>query len=82
MELQLSVKIDSKGRLCIPAEIREEIGDTAILKKTPEGYLLIPGIREDFLEEFKKLITSEPERKGKPKLATPEEMKSVWRTVK
>lgn len=82
MEWQLTVKIDSKGRLCIPAEIREEIGDTAILKKTPEGYLLIPGKREDFLEEFKKLITSEPKRKGKPKLATPEDMKSVWRTVK
>jgi AbrB family looped-hinge helix DNA binding protein len=82
MEWQLTVKIDSKGRLCIPAEIREEIGDTAILRKTPEGYLLIPGKGEDFLEEFKKLITSEPKRKGKPKLATPEDMKSVWRTVK
>ena len=82
MEEQVNLKIDSKGRMCIPAEIREKIGDTATIKKTPEGYLLIPGKREDFLEEFKKLITSEPKRKGKPKLATPEEMKSVWRTVK
>ena len=79
---QFTLKIDSKGRICIPAEIREEIGDTATLKKTPEGYLIIPGKREDFLEEFKKLITSEPKRKGKPKLASPEEMKSIWRTVK
>ena len=82
MEEQVNLKIDSKGRMCIPAEIREEIGDTATLKKTPQGFLIIPGKREDFLEEFKKLITSEPNRKGKPKLATPEEMKSVWRTVK
>ena len=37
---------------------------------------------ENFLEEFKKLITSEPKRKGKPKLASPEEMKSIWRTAK
>ena len=51
-------------------------------KKTPQGFLLIPGKREDFLKEFKKLITSEPKRKGKPKLATPEEIKSVWRIVK
>ena len=79
---QVNLKIDSKGRMCIPAEIREEIGETATIKRTPQGFLLIPGKREDFLEEFKKLITSEPKRKGKPKLATPEEMKSVWRTVK
>jgi bifunctional DNA-binding transcriptional regulator/antitoxin component of YhaV-PrlF toxin-antitoxin module len=83
MEEQVNLKIDSKGRMCIPAEIREVLGDTATIKKTPEGnYLIIPGKREDFLEEFKKLITSEPKLKGKPKLATPEEMKSVWRTVK
>jgi bifunctional DNA-binding transcriptional regulator/antitoxin component of YhaV-PrlF toxin-antitoxin module len=79
---QVNLKIDSKGRICIPAEIREEIGNTATIKRTPQGFLLIPGKSEDFLKEFKKLITSEPKRKGKPKLATPEEMKSVWRTVK
>lgn len=78
----VTIKVDSKGRICIPAEIREQIGDTATLRKTPQGYLLIPGEREDFLEEFKKLITSEPKRKGKPKLASPEEMKSVWRAAK
>ena len=82
MEVQVNLKIDSKGRMCIPAEIREQIGNTATLKKTPQGFLIIPGKREDFLEEFKKLITSEPKLKGKPRLATPEEMKSVWRTVK
>jgi AbrB family looped-hinge helix DNA binding protein len=79
---QLTVKVDSKGRICIPAEIREEFGDTITIKKTQEGYMIIPGKRQDFLEEFKKLINSEPKRKGKPKLATPEEMKSVWRTAK
>jgi DNA-binding transcriptional regulator/RsmH inhibitor MraZ len=82
METQVNLKIDSKGRICLPTEIREQIGNTATLKKTAQGFLIIPGKREDFLEEFKKLITSEPKLNGKPRLATPEEMKSVWRTVK
>jgi len=79
---QVNLKIDSKGRLCIPSQIREELGETAILKKTPEGYLIIPGKPADFLEEFRKVIFSEPKRKGKPILASPEEMKSIWRTPK
>ena len=58
------VKVDSKGRICIPAEIREEMGDTCTIKKTQRGYLLLPGKQKDFLEEFKKLITSEPRTTG------------------
>jgi bifunctional DNA-binding transcriptional regulator/antitoxin component of YhaV-PrlF toxin-antitoxin module len=76
------VKVDSKGRICIPAEIREKIGDVAVIKNTPQGILITPGKQEDFVEAFNRMITSEPKRKGKPKLVTPEEMKSVWRTVK
>jgi DNA-binding transcriptional regulator/RsmH inhibitor MraZ len=82
MEEHFTLKIDSKGRLCIPTQIRDEIGDTATIKKTSRGYLIVPGKQTDFQEEFKKLITSEPKRKGKPKLATPEEMKSLWRSTK
>jgi len=78
----IMVKVDSKGRICIPAEIRSKIGEIAIIKNTPQGILISPGKQEDFIEAFNKLITSEPKRKGKPKLATPQEMKSVWRTAK
>ncbi|HLC00316.1 MAG TPA: hypothetical protein VJL33_03270 [Candidatus Bathyarchaeia archaeon] len=77
---EVQLKIDSKGRLCIPAEIREQIGEVATLKKTPEGYLIVPGKKTDFLEEFRKVITSKPRRRGKPKLLSPEEMKAIWRT--
>jgi DNA-binding transcriptional regulator/RsmH inhibitor MraZ len=82
MEDQVALKVDSKGRMCIPAEFREEIGEVAIIKKTAQGLLIVPGKQEDFIEFFNNMITSEPRRKGKPKLASPEEMKSVWRTVK
>lgn len=77
---EVALKVDSKGRFCIPAEIREEIGDVAVLKKTSEGYLIIPGKQTDFQEEFRKIIHTEPKRRGKPKLVSPEEMKAIWRT--
>jgi bifunctional DNA-binding transcriptional regulator/antitoxin component of YhaV-PrlF toxin-antitoxin module len=82
IEQVVTVKVDSKGRICIPAEMRDKIGKIAVIKNTPQGILITPGKREDFIKAFNKLITSEPKRKGKPKLATPKEMKSVWRTVK
>jgi len=78
-KMEQIVKVDSKGRICIPAEIRAEIGDTALIKKTPRGYLLLPGKQKDFLEEFKKLITSEPHRTGKPECWPPEKMKAIWK---
>ena len=79
---ELQLKVDSKGRLCIPREIREQIGDTAILKRTPKGYLLLPGKRRDFQEEFRKIITSEPRRTGKPENWLPSKMKEIWGKTK
>jgi len=78
---QVHLKIDSKGRLCIPPEIREQIGDTATLKKTPEGFLIVPGKPANFLDEFRKIIASEPPRTGKPENWPPSKMKSIWSTV-
>jgi bifunctional DNA-binding transcriptional regulator/antitoxin component of YhaV-PrlF toxin-antitoxin module len=78
----ITLKIDSKGRLCIPAEIREEIGDTATLKKTSEGYLIIPGKQENFLKEFQKVIESKHKRTGEPENWSPEKMKSIWSQTK
>ena len=77
---EIQLKIDSKGRLCIPAYIREQIGDIALLKKTPEGFLIVPGHSQNFFEEFNKVITSEPPRTGKPENWSPSKMKAVWRT--
>jgi len=77
---EVHLKLDSKGRLCIPPQIREQIGNTVTLKKTTDGFIIIPGTEVNFLEEFQKVISSEPKRKGKPKLTSPKEMKSIWRT--
>jgi len=75
MEIQL--KIDSKGRLHLPPEIREKIGNTILLRETSEGYLIMPasGQPTSFLEEFRKLISSEPKRTGKPENWPPSKMK-------
>jgi bifunctional DNA-binding transcriptional regulator/antitoxin component of YhaV-PrlF toxin-antitoxin module len=76
---QINVKLDSKGRICIPAEIREEIGATAIIKRVPEGFLLVPGKKEDPVEELRKIIKSKHRRTGKPEHWTPEQMKAIWK---
>lgn len=75
---EVNLKVDSKGRICIPAEIREQIGDTATLKKTSDGYLLLPGKQKDATEELHKIITSKHRRTGKPENWSTEKMKSIW----
>jgi len=78
---EIHLKIDSKGRICIPPEIREQIGENVAIKKTPEGFLLIPGKPVHFLEQFRQIVSSEPNSKGKPKLTSPQKMKNIWRTT-
>ena len=73
---QVQLKIDSKGRLYIPPEIREQIGDTVILKKTSRGFLIVPGQSENFMDQFRRVITSEPHRTGKPENWPPSKMKA------
>lgn len=75
---QVNVKLDSKGRICIPAEIREEIGDTATIKRVAEGFLIVPGKKEDAIEKLRRIINSKHERTGKPENWSPEKMKSIW----
>ncbi|MDJ0269103.1 MAG: MraZ N-terminal domain containing protein [Aigarchaeota archaeon] len=78
MKEDLRLKIDPRGRLSIPSDIRDEVGDEVILRRTPEGFLLIPAKQHNFLEEFRRIISSEPQRTGKPENWDPKKMKSVW----
>ena len=75
--MDVRLRVDSKGRISIPLEFREEIGDTVVLRKTSEGIVIIPSKPLDFIEEFQKTITSEPPRAGKPENWPPSRMKAV-----
>ncbi len=75
---EVHLKIDSKGRLYIPVDIRDQIGDTVTLKKTSEGFLIVPSKPKNFMEEFRKVITSEPPRTGRPENWPPSKMKALW----
>jgi AbrB family looped-hinge helix DNA binding protein len=75
---QVNVKVDSKGRIYIPAKIRTEIGASVTIKRVPEGFLLIPSQKEDSTDKLRKIIHSKHERTGKPQQWSPEKMKSIW----
>ena len=78
--MSFRLKVDSKGRIRLPREVRDEIGDVVLLEKTKDGFILKPGEMVDFLDEFRRIITSPPPRTGKPVNWPPSRMKAVWRS--
>ena len=70
--------MDSKGRICLPSEFRDEIGDTVVVTRTSKGLFIQRTKKKDFLEDFKNKITSEPERTDEPENWPPERMKKIW----
>ncbi|MBW1932304.1 MAG: hypothetical protein JRI56_04640 [Deltaproteobacteria bacterium] len=76
--MEVRLKVDSKGRICLPPEFREEVGDAVVVRRTPKGLLIQRSMKVDFLEEFRKAITSEPKRTGEPENWPPERMKGIW----
>jgi len=72
------LKVDSKGRIHLPREVREEVGDVVILEKTDQGFVLKPGELADFLKEFKEVIASEPPRTGESENWPLSRMKTIW----
>jgi DNA-binding transcriptional regulator/RsmH inhibitor MraZ len=78
-------KIDSKGRVSLPREIHEMLGDMVELKAIGKQRVLLSGVRKGSIEKKRKkkdnfaaLLDTEPRRIGKPENPTPEEMKSIW----
>jgi len=79
--VRYKLKVDSKGRILLPREVREELGDVVILERAEGGFVLRRGSSRDFLEEFKRVMTAEPPRTGEPENWPPSRMKRVWVTT-
>ncbi|MCD6443911.1 AbrB/MazE/SpoVT family DNA-binding domain-containing protein [Candidatus Bathyarchaeota archaeon] len=78
--MRFRLKVDSKGHIRLPREVREEVGDIVILEKTENGFVLRPGELVDFLKEFREVIASVPLRTGEPENCPPSRMKTIWRS--
>jgi bifunctional DNA-binding transcriptional regulator/antitoxin component of YhaV-PrlF toxin-antitoxin module len=77
-DMEKTITLDSKGRVVIPPDLREGLGDHITIRKTEAGVLLVPGAKEDFLADFLRTLESEPRRTGKPANPSPERMKTIW----
>jgi len=72
-------KIDDRGRVTLPASMREEAGLTpgkdVKIEKTDKGILIKPLItKEDFLKELEGCITE----KNQAERLSPLELKKIW----
>ena len=74
------IKVDSMGRIRIPVEAREELGESVLLKKTPQGLLIVPVVEvSSFIESFVRAIQEPPPRTGEPENWPPNMMRGIWR---
>ncbi|MGI0086223.1 MAG: AbrB/MazE/SpoVT family DNA-binding domain-containing protein [Nitrososphaerales archaeon] len=78
-------KVDSKGRLSLPREIRELLGDIVELKPVGREKVLISKAKKSRIskgrygtDNLSRLFDTEPRRTGKPENPSPSEMKSIW----
>jgi bifunctional DNA-binding transcriptional regulator/antitoxin component of YhaV-PrlF toxin-antitoxin module len=80
-------KIDSKGRVSLPREIREILGKIVEIRPVGKRKVLLSPARKGTKtgasrairqENFLKLLDKEPKRTGKPENPSPEQMKAIW----
>jgi AbrB family looped-hinge helix DNA binding protein len=73
--------VDERGRVLIPEEIRESAGLTSgamvAVEKARDVVVIKPLRRRK--RGWRELCGLAPERTGKPKWPTPEEIKGIWR---
>jgi AbrB family looped-hinge helix DNA binding protein len=85
-----SVKIDAKGRILLPASLREELdfepGTRVSLQKTTKVILVMAATRNgkgcsreaQYFSRLKRILDTPPERTGKPSNPSIEHMKKIW----
>lgn len=74
-------KVDSKGRLSLPREMHEALGDVVELKQVGKEKVLLSKAKKGKIprtDNISKLLDAEPRRTGKPENPAPDEMKSIW----
>jgi AbrB family looped-hinge helix DNA binding protein len=74
----VQVKLDSKGRVSIPSELREVLGELVTLEKTKDGILVTPAKTRVSKRQFRNIILSPPKRSGTPENWSPGRMKRIW----
>ncbi|HZW57983.1 MAG TPA: AbrB/MazE/SpoVT family DNA-binding domain-containing protein [Nitrososphaerales archaeon] len=81
------VKVDSKGRVSLPREFREMVGDTVEITPVGREKVLLSRASKSSAKvrrkrsearDFSQLLDKEPRRTGKPENPSPGEMKSIW----
>ncbi len=80
-----SSKLDSKGRILLPPELRNELdlepGDSVSPKRTRGVLIVTPSKKADSVSRFRELIETPLSRLGRPQNWKPSKMKSVWKTA-
>lgn len=77
-------RVDSKGRVSLPREIHEILGDMVELKPVGTQSVLLQRAkssinkRKSEMANFAELLDKEPRRTGKPENPSADEMKSIW----
>ncbi|GBC74829.1 hypothetical protein HRbin06_00136 [archaeon HR06] len=57
--MRFRLRVDSKGRIHLPREVRDEVGDVIILERAEEGFIIKSGESVNFLDEFRKIMASD-----------------------
>lgn len=80
-------KVDSKGRITLPRQVQEMLGEVVEMKNVGKEKVLLSKAKRTQVESISrgrrteslaKLLDKEPRRTGKPENPSPDEMKSIW----
>ena len=77
---EMEAAVDERGRVLIPAELRQELGlekGTVVTLERRREEILMARAGEG-RRSWKQLKGLKPTRRGRPEWPTPEEIKGIW----